>query len=216
MSPSNNKSGPDEAAFTEKWLLARRKEVRGYLRRNGFSGHAIEQAVTVLSRASMPYIQGMKVCEIKNPRAWAFKVAINAAIRAAKREVRLKSVEPAILAARVADPGHGEELFDIREALKQLTEKQRAAVELCFLDEMSQRDAAKVMGVSVSTLHENLIAGKHHLQEILPALMPPSLREHYIPNAPASHTAEGEMLPLQASRCFSTGSDGGDCGKGVA
>jgi DNA-directed RNA polymerase specialized sigma24 family protein len=213
MSRSKYKCAPEEAAFTEKWLLDRIKEVRGYLRRHYYSGHAIEQAVTVLYRAAMPYIKGTKVWEIECPRAWSFKVAKRAAYRAAEREMRFTSVEPALLAATAVDTGPGEELFDIRDALKQLTEKQRTAVELCFLGEMSRRGAAKVMHVSASTVQAYLIAGKERLKEILPALLSPSLRKHYLPNAPALYPDEGGIVPLQTSPCSGAGSDGGDSDK---
>jgi DNA-directed RNA polymerase specialized sigma24 family protein len=79
------------------------------------------------------------------------------------------------LAATVEDPDSGEELFDIRDALKQLTEKQGAAVELCFLRDMSQRAAAKDMGIAVSTLCGHLSAAKAHLKDIISPLMPPTL-----------------------------------------
>jgi hypothetical protein len=71
---------------------------------------------------------------------------------------------------------------------------------------MSQRDAAKKMGIALSTLHDNLIAGKERLKEILPALMSPSLRKHYIPNAPASYPVEADMPPLLELSCWKPGS----------
>jgi DNA-directed RNA polymerase specialized sigma24 family protein len=178
---------PEEIVRNAECLLGRLEEVRRVLRRQGFSEHAIDHAVTVVYRVAMPYIKGTKLCEIENRRAWVFKVAIRAAIRAAKREIRLNTVEPAVLAATVINPGRGEEPFDIRDALKPLTTQQSDAVELCFLGDMSQRAAAKRMGIAVSTLCGHLSAAKKHLKEILPRLMRTGLSKHYDPSALALH-----------------------------
>jgi DNA-directed RNA polymerase specialized sigma24 family protein len=148
-------------------LLGRVEEVRRVLRRKGFSEHAIDHAVTVVYRVAMPYIKCTKICLIENRRAWVLKVAIQAAMRAARRELRCTTVEPATLAASVTDASPGEELFDICEALKQLTDQQCVAVELCILKGVSQRDAARVMGIAVGTLCDHLLAAKNRLNRIL-------------------------------------------------
>ena len=192
----NSYCSPEEVVRNAHCLLGRVEEVRGYLRRNGFSDHAVEQAVAVLHRAALPYVKGTKRCEIKNRRAWCFKVAIRAAIRAAQHEVRLNTVEPAKLAATVEAPEPGEELFDMGEALKCLTKQQRAAAELCILAQMSQRDAAREMGIAVGTLGGHLKAAKARLKEILPALMPPSCRKRFDPSAPASYAVEGGTIQV--------------------
>jgi RNA polymerase sigma factor (sigma-70 family) len=161
----------DEIHCTAEWLLDQVEEVRGVLRYRGFSEHAIEQAVTVVYFAAMPRIKGTRLCLIENWRAWVFRVARNAAGRASSREVRCRRLEPAILAALVSDPGpdEDEEMFDIRDVLNQLTELQSEAVELCWLADMSQRDAAKRLGISVGTLGRHLKAAKKRLEEILAA-----------------------------------------------
>ena len=72
------------------------------------------------------------------------------------------------------------------DALKQLTDKQSDAVELCILREMSQRDAAKETRIPVGTLCCRLKAAKERLKEILPTFIPRHLNEHYNPSARAS------------------------------
>jgi DNA-directed RNA polymerase specialized sigma24 family protein len=182
---------PEEMVCNAKCLLDHLEKVRGYLRRGkGFTDHAIEHAVTVVYCVAMPYIKGTKMCEIENRRAWVFKVAIRAASRAARHEVDRTTIEPAVLAATVIHPGRSEEQWDISEALKLLTKQQSDAVALCILGEMSQRAAAKQMGIAVSTLCGHLNAAKERLKEILPALMPTSWRKHYDPSARASQTVE--------------------------
>ena len=148
-------------------LLGRISEVRSVLWRKGYSEHAIDHAVTAIYRAAMPYITGRKLCLIENRRAWVFKVAIRAVARAAVREVRCHTLEPALVAATASECEPVEELFDLRAALSQLTEPQSEAVQLCFLEGMSQREAAKCMGIAVGTLSGHLIAGKKRLAVIL-------------------------------------------------
>jgi RNA polymerase sigma factor (sigma-70 family) len=151
--------------------LERIDEVRRVLRRKGYSQHAIEVAVTAVYRAAMPYILGMRFCPIANRRAWVFKVAKRAAKRATRREVHAHTLEPATLAATVTIPRSGDVQFDISEALKQLTEKQRAVIDRCILRDMPLRAAAEEMGSSVGTLRGHLQAAKARLREILPRLL---------------------------------------------
>jgi len=190
MTLANNDFPADGNIFTAECLLDLVPEVRGYLRRKDFSDHAIEHAVTVLYRVAMPYVNRTKVCKIRNCRGWVFKVAFRAAKRAAGREVGRNTIEPATLAATVIHPGHSEEQWDIGDALKPLTKQQREAVELCFLGEMSRRAAAKQMGIAVSTLCGHLSTAKKRLEEILPALVPPSWFKQNDPSASASLTVE--------------------------
>jgi DNA-directed RNA polymerase specialized sigma24 family protein len=182
-------SPPHEIRRNAECLLEQIEEVQGYLRWKGFSGHAIDQAVTVVYRAAMPYITGTRICRISDQRAWIFRVAIRAAIRAASREVRCIAVEPGKLAAIaiVKAPADGGDLFDLREALMQLTKQQSEAVELCFLRGMSQRDAARSMGISVGTLGGHLVAAKERLREILaPNLLRAGMSGVVAPGARAS------------------------------
>jgi DNA-directed RNA polymerase specialized sigma24 family protein len=164
---STSYCSPDEVVSNAKCLLGRVEEVRRVLRRRGFSEHCIENAVTAVFSAALPYITGTKICLIENRRAWVFKVAIMAAKRAAMREFRCQTLEPAILAATEKDSGKREEAFDIRDVMGQLTEQQSKAIEHCILGVRSHREAAKSMGIAVGTLYRHLIAGKKRLKNIL-------------------------------------------------
>lgn len=164
---STSYCSPDEVVSNAKCLLGRVEEVRRVLRRRGFSEHCIESAVTAVYRSALPYITGTKMCLIENRRAWVFKVAIMAAKRAAMREVRCQTLQPAVLASTAKDPGMHEEAFDICDVMRQLTEQQSNAVEHCILGEKSHRNAARSMGISVGTLYGHLIAGKERLKTLL-------------------------------------------------
>jgi RNA polymerase sigma factor (sigma-70 family) len=173
MELANNDFASDGNVPTAECLLGRITEVRRVLRRKGFSENTIECAVTVLYGAAMPYITGTKACEIKNRRAWVFNVAIQAAQRAANREVRLNTLEAATLASTDDNQEPRNDSWDIVSALKQLTKKQSAAVDLCILQGKSQREAAREMGIAVSTLCDRLSAAKNRLKRILAPLMRP-------------------------------------------
>jgi DNA-directed RNA polymerase specialized sigma24 family protein len=162
---------PEEVVSNAECLLGHVGKARGVLWRKGFSEYAIDQAVMAVYRAAMPYINGTKLCLIENRRAWVFKVAIRAASRAAEREVRCRSLEPAILMAP-EDRGEHETPFDIRDVLSQLTEQQSSAVTLCILGGKSHRDAARSMDIRVGTLCRHLRAAKHRLSAILAPYAP--------------------------------------------
>lgn len=160
----------DEVVRNALCLLRRVEEVWRVLKRRGFSEHAIDQAITAVYRAAMPYITGRKMCLIENRRAWVFRVAIRAACRAAVREVRCHQVEPAALPVLAATAPASEfrgMLFDLGEALGQLTAQQSQAVKLCILRGHSTREAARSMGISAGTLWGHLSAGKERLRAIL-------------------------------------------------
>lgn len=182
---------PKEVHRKAKCLLGHVEMVQCVLRRKGYSEHAIDHAVTVVYCVAMPYINGTKICNITNRRAWVFKVAFNAAILVAKRDVCRQTVEPAILATTVEDSEPGEEPYDICDALRQLTRRQSEAIELCFLRGMSLRAAAKEMGIAVTTLSGHLSAAKERLKEILHPI------EQHDPCAPASLRVR-EMKSLRA------------------
>lgn len=160
---------PEEVDRNTLCLLDHIEVVQYVLRSEGFSEHAIDQAVTAVYRAAMPYITGRKSCPIKYRRAWVFKVARHAAMRAAKRDVLRGFIEPGVMADLVPTVTEIEVRapFDLREALCQLTAQQRQAVELCFLGEKSIREAARIMGKSAGTVSAHLRRGKKRLKQIL-------------------------------------------------
>ncbi len=67
--------------------------------------------------------------------------------------------------------GAGEEHKDMRafvEALlRELPERQRVALTLCFFEGVSNKEAAKVMGISLKALQSLLMRGKSALKEMI-------------------------------------------------
>lgn len=173
---------------TPEQFLDQLAKVQSVLRKKGFSGHAIETAVSHVYDVAMPYVTGVRKRKFENWRAWLFAVAIHAAKRAAVRDVCATTMEPKILAEGMVDPGpDDEDRLGICHALRQLTEQQSKAVDLCDRQGKSQRAAAKEMKISVSTLGKHLAAGKARLREILgPRLARVGFKLGFSAGAPAS------------------------------
>jgi RNA polymerase sigma factor (sigma-70 family) len=112
----------------------------------------------------------LKLCErwprlagVDNPTAWVRKVAVRAAIRLAQRNRR-------VLVGIPADPAQRAEGWpdvDLQRAVAALPVRQRAAVVLHYLEDLSVQDVASVLGVSSSTVKQHLHRARATLAETL-------------------------------------------------
>jgi RNA polymerase sigma factor (sigma-70 family) len=103
--------------------------------------------------------------------AWLYGVAYRLALRA-RSEAALRTAREALASPRPApDPlaeislRETQQLFD--KALTRLPEKCRAVVELCCLEGMTQDEAARRIGCSLSTLKRRLEEGRARLRKQL-------------------------------------------------
>jgi len=55
----------------------------------------------------------------------------------------------------------------LRDAVATLPERRRAVFELCFMDELTYREAADVLGISVKTVENQMGHALKHLREVL-------------------------------------------------
>ena len=103
---------------------------------------------------------------------WLYRVAMNLCfdqLRKAKREA------PEEAAPEIADSADqpdqslflGQRRFAIDEALGKLPERQRFAITLCHYQEMTNIEAADVMGISVDALESLLARGRRKLRDTL-------------------------------------------------
>ncbi|MBX9633983.1 MAG: sigma-70 family RNA polymerase sigma factor [Magnetospirillum sp.] len=102
-------------------------------------------------------------------RTWLYRVVVNLCLDRGRR--------PGFIAMEVADEpidlqSGGLEILSQRQAgsvvnglLDDLPPRQRVAVALCYLDEMSASEAAKVMKLSVSALEALLVRGRRGLRQ---------------------------------------------------
>jgi len=105
-----------------------------------------------------------KVSRYDRPGGWVRRVALRLAVRAAKRQSRLVSLDEAW-------PVGGDEQrpldLDLIAAIRQLPPRQRAAVALHYVEDMPVNEVADVLGCSVSTASVHLHRARHKLAELL-------------------------------------------------
>jgi RNA polymerase sigma-70 factor (ECF subfamily) len=102
---------------------------------------------------------------------WLSRVVLNASIDRKRRRI----FSPLDEAADLIDQGEGgfetafasERNATILDAMATLPDRQRSALSLHYLSEMSAPDAAKALGVSVSSLESLLVRGKRSLRDAL-------------------------------------------------
>ena len=93
--------------------------------------------------------------EIRNPRAWVFRVAHNLGLTIRKRSARWEPVEETGLPSGAADPEqrtlHRQRQLRIAEALKELSSQQRQVLHL-RAEGLKYHEIADAIGVRVSTV----------------------------------------------------------------
>jgi RNA polymerase sigma factor (sigma-70 family) len=106
---------------------------------------------------------------------WLNKVARNKAFDIRRRERRKRRL---VAHAMRNDPGvsaetsfgrlaHDEMVEQVNEALRQLPQKYRQVLELCFLDGLTQKEAAAILGRPVGTVAWRVQAGLERLKVLL-------------------------------------------------
>lgn len=105
---------------------------------------------------------------------WFYRVVTNLAIdRARRHKPQVKSEILDIMAdpADRADDALGdrEQQAMIEQAIAALPERQKAALNLCFYEGLSNKDAAEILGVGIKALESLLMRAKKALREDLTA-----------------------------------------------
>lgn len=106
---------------------------------------------------------------------WLYKVAMNICLdqlRKKKREAPEEAMPEMIDGAARPDQAFfaGEQRFLIDQALDALPERQKMAITLCHFQELSNIEAADIMGLSVDALESLLARGRRGLRERLSPL----------------------------------------------
>lgn len=100
--------------------------------------------------------------------SWLFRIAYNCFFdskRASKRFEALNLVE--FDKNHHATLDYFEEKSDIYTALKLLREEERVAVLLCYMEEKTQQEAAKIMNLPLGTVKTHILKGKEKMEKFL-------------------------------------------------
>ena len=107
---------------------------------------------------------------------WFYRVVVNRCLDQTRRAVPV-SLDAAEGVADAAPDGmaqvHRHQITrHVEAAMGRLPDRQRAALALCYYDEMSQAEAAQVLGVSVGAVESLLVRARRRLRELLQAIAP--------------------------------------------
>jgi RNA polymerase sigma-70 factor (sigma-E family) len=126
--------------------------VRRGLLLTGDSGHAEDLTQSALIRT---YLAWGRIRDPANAESYARKTLVRLAVRARGRRWRREIVaarvpEPA--SVQVADTSPDDLVLDVRRALVALPAGQRAVLMLRYLDDLSEAETARLLGIPVGTV----------------------------------------------------------------
>jgi len=105
---------------------------------------------------------------------WFYRIVTNAALDIARKKKLPTSSDETLLAMQADDTASIEDRLSeadererVQAALTTLTPAQRAAVSLCYFEEMSNPEAARAMGVHVKALEGLLVRARKTLRDVL-------------------------------------------------
>jgi RNA polymerase sigma factor (sigma-70 family) len=160
-------SARDEGAFAE---LVRRhgpmvlSVCRGVLRHEQDAEDAFQAAFLVLARKAAAVRR-------QSVGGWLHTVTYHLACRARARSARRQAIERQVEPAPAADPlldlSARDLLRALHEEVNRLPEKYRAPLVLCYLQERTQDEAARLLGCTEGALRGRLLRGREWLRERL-------------------------------------------------
>lgn len=165
----------DEKAFT---ALVTRHHLRFYQMVYRWVLHA-QEAEDIVQQGFLKIWSG-KASFKQNKGArfttWFYRILYNQAmdhLRARKQQfVELNEAIAAAADDQEADLVSKQQQAWLHDALADLPENQRIAVQLFYFEELKQKDIAKIMGLNVKALESQLSRAKQTLRERLQALAP--------------------------------------------
>jgi RNA polymerase sigma-70 factor (ECF subfamily) len=164
--------GGDSAAFAE--LLGRHAAAV-----TGFSYRMVGNAAEADDIAQETFLRLWRGREKWEPRAqvrtWMLRVAHNLCIDRFRRREVVTNEFPELVDGRPSPAGELQRQQVgriVNEALAALPERQRAAIGLVYYEDLSNIEAAEVLGVSIDALESLLARGRRSLRQILSHLHP--------------------------------------------
>lgn len=147
-------------SFEDWYRREYRTIVRTLLLVTGNRDVAVEAASEACARALERW---ERVSVMASPSGWTYVVGLNVARRALRRA----KIEALVLRRDAVPPPLREDAPELWQAVRKLPRRQRVAVVLHYVADLSQRDVAAVMGVAEGTVAATLHAARRHLAESL-------------------------------------------------
>lgn len=139
--------------------------VRTGLLLTGDSGHAEDLTQSALIRT---YLAWGRLREPVNAESYARRILVRLALRARQRrwtgEIASGQV-PDFRAGPLADTGDADLVLDVRRALAALPAGQRAVLVLRYLDDQSEAETARLLGISPGTVKSRATRGLASLRQ---------------------------------------------------
>jgi RNA polymerase sigma-70 factor (ECF subfamily) len=104
-----------------------------------------------------------RVSQMSSPIGWTYTVALNVA----RRMLRRAQFESLVLRRRPPSPPVRDDGLELWDAVQRLPLRQRTAVALYYLSDLSQRDIADAMGVAEGTVAATLHEARRRLASAL-------------------------------------------------
>lgn len=148
----------DEAAF-RMFFERYHERLHGYLRRRGIAqamaDDLVQQAYVLLWEKRQSLEPGRSI------RSLLFTIAHNRALNHFRDTRRFDdSAEPTDRAIRAPSPEESTSFSLLRQhlddAIERLPERRRAVFELCFMQQLTYRETAEVLGISVKTVEHQM------------------------------------------------------------
>jgi RNA polymerase sigma-70 factor (ECF subfamily) len=124
-----------------------------------------EVAADVAAEAAVRVLERWERGSIEHPTAWAHQVALNLARRRARREaLEVRMLRHTRVEEAVDPPATPSEVW---VALRLLPSRQRAAIALRYLGDLTQAEIAQAMGIAPGTVAATLHAARQRLVAML-------------------------------------------------
>ncbi len=145
--------------FAEFVAARYRALVRTGLLLTGDSGRAEDLAQSALIRT---YLAWSRLRAPANAEAYARRTLVRLALRARQRRWNAEIATGRVGqdgAGAPAEPGHDDLVLDVRRALAALPAGQRAVLVLRYLDDQSEAETARLLGISAGTVKSRAARG---------------------------------------------------------
>ena len=124
-----------------------------------------DDAADVVSSAVLRVLRSLAWRSVSDHESYLYRAVTNEARNLYRSESRRRLREeraPALHSVEIPEPH-----LEVRAAIEQLSVRQRAVVFLTYWDDMSDREVADHLGISVGSVHRHLARARRHLRKVL-------------------------------------------------